>query len=256
MTPARWSILTWSGGFCPAGTEPLPRARGPGHGHRRPQSRVWELSCPNRRDRRGQRRARRGRGPCRATNRCWRPTSTAVAQYLQPARRPCRRHGGEPGQRRTLTTRPFRHDERGCGAVQARADGKVNGGRSNDDRVPQADRPTERSVRRRWVWKRPGGGVVAGENSSMMVRTKDAVDLDSTTPEQPGRPLSRRQAREGVPVPRGLRQAGSRVPMRAPAPPHTLPPTGLRMPSAPRPDRWPPSTAGERLASSPRRERS
>ena len=37
----------------------------------------------------------------------------------------------------------------------------------------------------------------------------------STTPEQPARHLSRRRARRRVPVPRGLRQAGSRVPMKA-----------------------------------------
>jgi pimeloyl-ACP methyl ester carboxylesterase len=78
----------------------------------------------------------------------------------------------------------------------------------------------------------------------------------STTPEQPARRLSRRRARRGVPVPRGLRQAGSRVPMRALAPPHTLARTGVRMPSAPRPTRWRPSTPCERLASSPRGERS
>ena len=36
----------------------------------------------------------------------------------------------------------------------------------------------------------------------------------STTPQQPARRLSRRRARRGVPVPRGLRQAGARVPMR------------------------------------------
>ncbi len=35
-----------------------------------------------------------------------------------------------------------------------------------------------------------------------------------TTPEQPARHLSRRRARRRVPVPRGLRQAGARVPMK------------------------------------------
>jgi hypothetical protein len=40
-----------------------------------------------------------------------------------------------------------------------------------------------------------------------------------TTPQQPARRLSRCRARRRIPVPRGLRQAHSRVPMRAPCVP-------------------------------------
>jgi hypothetical protein len=61
--------------------------------------------------------------------------------------------------------------------------------------------------------------------------------------------------RRGVSVPRGLRQADSRVPMRVPAPPHTLARTDLRTSSAP-PTRWRPSRTCERLAISRRGERS
>ena len=54
--------------------------------------------------------------------------------------------------------------------------------------------------------------VMNGE-SDRMVPTKNTVDLDRRLPEQPARDLSRRRARRRVPVPRGLRQARSRVPL-------------------------------------------
>jgi pimeloyl-ACP methyl ester carboxylesterase len=54
--------------------------------------------------------------------------------------------------------------------------------------------------------------VMNGE-SDKMVPTKNTRRPRSTTPQQPARHLSRRRARRGVSVPRGLRQAGSRVPM-------------------------------------------
>ena len=60
----------------------------------------------------------------------------------------------------------------------------------------------------------------------------------------------------GVQFHEDFSKAGSRVPMRAPAPPHTLARTGLRTSPAPRPTRWRPSGTCERLASSRRGERS
>src|SRR4051794_3349539 len=57
----------------------------------------------------------------------------------------------------------------------------------------------------------------------------------STTPEQPARGVSGRRARRGVPVPRGLRQARSRVPMKAFVVEH-YGPDGLRAAEVPEPE--------------------
>ena len=53
--------------------------------------------------------------------------------------------------------------------------------------------------------------IMNGE-SDKMVPTKNTVDLDRRLPGQRARRLSRRRARRGVPVQRGLRQAGHCVP--------------------------------------------
>ena len=69
--------------------------------------------------------------------------------------------------------------------------------------------------------------VMNGE-SDKMVPSKNRRPQPAT-PRQPARPVSRRRARRRVPVPRGLRQAGSEVSLKAPAPPHT-PRTDARPP--------------------------
>ena len=57
--------------------------------------------------------------------------------------------------------------------------------------------------------------VINGE-SDKMVPTKNTVDLDRRLPNSQLVDLSRRRARRRVPVPRGLRQAGARVPLSRP----------------------------------------
>ena len=89
--------------------------------------------------------------------------------------------------------------------------------------------------------------AINGE-SDKMVPSKNTVDLDRRLPEQPARPLSRRRARRGVPVPRGLRQAGSRVSLRVPLRRTPLGRIGLGMSSAPGP------TVGALTGSRPARQ--
>ena len=64
--------------------------------------------------------------------------------------------------------------------------------------------------------RRPRGHPPAGARHERRERQDGAHQEHRrprpTTPEQPARRLSRRRARRGVPVPRGLRQAGPRVP--------------------------------------------
>jgi len=73
--------------------------------------------------------------------------------------------------------------------------------------------------------RRPRGHPPAGARHERRERQDGALQEHRrprpAAPRQPARPLSRRRARRGVPVPRGLRRAGAGVSLRAPAPPHT-----------------------------------
>jgi hypothetical protein len=81
-----------------------------------------------------------------------------------------------------------------------------------------------------------------------MVPTKNTVDLDRRLPNS--QLVVYPDAGHGAVFQfhEELRQAGARVPMRAPAPPPALARAGLSMPSAPRPTHWRPSSTCERPA--------